>query len=154
MRTSVFLYLLLSFAISTAFSQTNQFRDQATGIILKMMNGEKLDGILYSANNQTIKIWHASDSKSELAERNTLAIPVQEINKIKLIHKHELEVFLFSGIALGTVVGTLNEDESGHGLLTSVSFGFLGGLAGLFIALVPNDIKPKGSSTLTSKQLK
>jgi len=154
MRTSVFLYLLLFFAISTAFSQTTQFREQATGIVLKMMNGEKLDGILYSANNQTIKIWQASDQNRELAERNTLEIPVQEINKIKLIHKHELEVYLFTGIALGSAIGTLNEDESGHGLFTSVSYGFLGGLAGLFIALVPNDIKPKGSSNLTPKQLK
>ena len=154
MRTSVFLYLLLSFSISTAFSQTNQFRDQATGIVLKLMNGEKMDGILYAADDKAVTIWQASNESTDLVETNTLEVPVQEINKIKLIHKHELEVYLFSGIALGTLVGTLNEDESGHGLFTSVSFGFLGGLAGLFIALVPNDVKPKGSSHLTPKQLK
>ncbi|MEL6253545.1 MAG: hypothetical protein AAFR87_16170 [Bacteroidota bacterium] len=154
MRTSVSLFLLLTFSLPSTFSQTNQFREQATGIVLKLLNGEKINGILYSAKDQSITIWQTCDESIEQIERNTVEVPIQEINKIKLIHKHELEVYLFSGIALGTVVGTLNEDESGHGLFTSVSFGFLGGLAGLFIALVPNDIKPKGSSHLTPKQLR
>lgn len=153
MRTSIFLSLLLSFSSFTAFSQSNQFRDHATAIVLKLNNGEKMDGILYSASEKAVTIWQASDESMDLAQRNTLEVPVTEINKIKLVHKHELEVYLFSGIALGTLAGTFYGDESGHGLFTSVSFGFLGGLTGLFIALVPNDIKVKGSPNLRPKHL-
>ncbi|MDW3646244.1 MAG: hypothetical protein R8P61_04200 [Bacteroidia bacterium] len=156
MRTSIVLFLFSISLLASSFAQEPIFRKHASRIIVKMVEGVKVEGILYAANDSSIWVWEGLKKVKalKLEEKNLIEIPARNIHKIKLISRQEMEVLLFSGIAIGAVGGTIYGEENGYGVFSSVPFGFLGGLTGLIIALVPNDIKQKGTPYFRDRHLK
>ena len=148
------ILLLLAFLMSFSYglnAQNKSKKIQIHKVWVKTMDGSETKGVLYSADEQSIKI--SKDNSS--GNSNLIVIDSEKIDVIKSRRKGKTGKGAWIGAASGAVFGVALGMASGNGELkvvvapaSGLFFGIIGSGVGVVVGSIKKKIQINGNSEL------
>ena len=154
------ILLLLVFLMPFSYGLNAQSSEKTTKVYkvwLTKMDGSKTKGVLYSADDQSIKI-----AKNKIfGSSDLIVIDGEKIDLIKIRRRGKIGrstwIGAASGVGFGVLFGLAVDESDGYGgLVTSASglfFGLVGTAAGAGVGTIKKRIRISGNSEIYSSNL-
>jgi small nuclear ribonucleoprotein (snRNP)-like protein len=139
----ILLFLALLMSISYGLNaQNNSKKIQIHKVWVKTVDGSKTKGVLYSADEQSIKI----SKNNSFSNSNLIVIDREKIDVIKIRRKGKIGKSVWigaaSGAGFGAVIGMAANNDEWKGV-AATAFGLLFGLIGTGVGAVVGSSKQK-----------
>lgn len=148
------ILLLLAFLMSFSYglnAQNNSKTIQIYKVWVNSMDGSKTKGLLYSADEQSIKI----SKNNSLSNSNLIVIDSEKIDVIKIRRKGKIgkgaKIGAVSGAGFGVAIGMATDSGEVKSVVATVSglfFGIIGTGVGAAVGSIKKKIEINGNSEL------